>query len=121
MTMRRPCLVLLLVIASLSSARAETNYAAPLSPGASTFKGKFADRRTTCQSEAAMRLGISSGDALKFCDCQIDVFARGLTREEMRAVELATFGRDDEVDANAAAAIAATNRLIPERKRVCGH
>jgi len=68
-----------------------------------------------------MRLGLGNGDALKFCDCQIDVFARGLTPEEMKAVELATFGGDDEVDANAAAAIAATNRLIPERKRVCGH
>ena len=119
--MRQLCLVLLVIVVRLSPALAETNYAAPLSPSASAFKGKFADRRTTCQSEAAMRLGISSGDALKFCDCQIDVFARGLTTDDMRAVELATFGSDDEVDANAAAAIAAINRLIPERKRVCGH
>jgi hypothetical protein len=119
--MRQFCLVLLVMIASLSPAQAETNYAAPLSPSAAAFKGKFGDRRTTCQSEAAMRLGISAGEALKFCECQIDVFARGLTPEEMRAVELATFGSDDEADANAAAAITATNRLIPERRRVCGH
>ncbi len=88
---------------------------------AAEFKAKFADRRGTCQAESAMRLGLGNADALKFCDCQIDVFARGLTPEEMRAVERATFGSDDEIDANAAAAIAAINRLIPERKRVCGH
>ena len=119
--MRPLCLALLVIIGAVSLALAETNYAMPLSPSAAAFKGKFADRRTTCESEAAMRLGISSGDALKFCDCLIDVFARGLTPEEMRAVELATFGSDDEADINASAAIAATNRLIPERRRVCGH
>ena len=118
--MRRLGLTLLALL-PVSPAWSEINYAAPLSASAAAFKGKFADRRTMCQSEAAMRLGISSADALKFCDCQIDVFARGLTPDEMKAVERATFGSDDEVDANAAAAIAATNRLIPERKRVCGH
>ncbi|HKX07690.1 MAG TPA: hypothetical protein VJN67_05825 [Stellaceae bacterium] len=119
--MRPLCLALLVIMEAASPVLAETNYAAPLSPSAAAFKGKFAGRRITCQSEAAMRLGISSGAALKFCDCQIDVFARGLTLDEMRAVELATFGSDDEADANASAAIAATNRLIPERQRVCGH
>lgn len=119
--MRPFCLALLMIMGAVSRVSSETNYAAPLSRSAVAFKGKFADRRTTCQSEAAMRLGISSADALKFCDCQIDVFARGLTPEEMRAVELATFGSDDQADANAPAAIAATNRLIPERQRVCGH
>ena len=119
--MRPLCLALLVTIGTAIPALAETNYAAPLSPSAAAFKGKFADRRTMCQSEAAMRLGISSANALKFCDCQIDVFARGLTPEEMRAVELATFGSEDEADANASTAIAATNRLIPERRRVCGH
>jgi len=118
--MRRLGLVLL-VLLTASSARSETNYSAPLDARSAAFKEKFADRRATCQAEAAMRLGLGNGDALKFCDCQIEVFARGLTPEEMRAVELATFGSDDEVDANSAAAIAATNRLIPERKRVCGH
>ncbi len=120
--MRRLGLFLLLVLASAAApARAEVDYAAPLDPDAAQFKARFADRRTTCQAEAAMRLGIGAGEALKFCDCQIEVFARGLTADEMRAVELATFGSDDEADANAAAAIAATNRLLPERKRVCGH
>lgn len=118
--MRRLGLVLLALLTA-SSARSETNYSAPLDARAAAFTEKFTDRRATCQAEAAMRLGLGNGDARKFCDCQIDVFARGLTPEEMRAVELATFGSDDEVDANAAAAIAATSRLIPERKRVCGH
>jgi hypothetical protein len=119
--MHRVGLALLMVAGTALAARAEANYSAPLAPDAAAFKARFADRRTTCQSEAQMRLGIGNGDALKFCDCQIDVFARGLTREEMKAVELATFGSDDEIDANAAAAIAATSRLLPERKRVCGH
>lgn len=119
--MRRLGLVLLMLAAMAPAPRAQVNDVAPLSPEAATFKAKLADRRATCQAEAAMRLGISSGEALKFCDCQIDVFARGFTPEEMRAVELATFGGDDEADANAAAAIAATTRLIPERKRICGH
>ena len=119
--MRRLGLVVLMVAGLAAGARAEVNYSAPLSPDAAAFKAKFADRRATCQTEAAMRLGIDNAEALRFCDCQIEVFARGLTPEEMRAVELATFGTDDEIDANAAAAIAATSRLIPERKRVCGH
>jgi hypothetical protein len=119
--MRRWGWFLLAAVGIAVPALAETNYSAPLSPAAAAFQERFRDRRVTCQSEAAMRLGISSGDAMKFCDCQIDVFARGLAADEMRAVERATFGGDDEIDANAAAAIAATNRLIPERKRVCGH
>lgn len=119
--MHRLGLALLIVAAMALTASAEVNYSAPLSPDAAAFKAKFADRRATCQSEATMRLGLSGGDAMRFCDCQIDVFARGFTPEEMRVVELATFGGDDEADANAAAAIAATTRLIPERKRICGH
>jgi len=118
--MRRLGLVLLALLTA-SPAQSQTNNAAPLSARAAAFKNRFGDRRATCQAEAAMRLGLGKSDALKFCDCQIDVFARGLSPEEMRAVELATFGTDDEIDANAAAAIAATSRLIPERKRVCGH
>jgi len=119
--MGRLLFALVTVAAIAPAARAEVNYAAPLGPGAAAFKARLADRRATCQTEAQMRLGISSSDALKFCDCQIDVFARGLTPEEMRSVALATFGSDEEIDANAAAAITATSRLIPERKRVCGH
>jgi hypothetical protein len=113
--------VLLMVAAGALAARAEVDYTAPLSPEAAAFKARFADRRATCQAEAQVRLGLAPGDALKFCDCQIDVFARGFTPAEMRAVALATFGSDDEADASAATAIAATTRLIPERKRVCGH
>jgi hypothetical protein len=119
--MHRLGLPLLILACAALPARAEVDYGAPLSPEAAAFEAKFADRRVTCQAEAAMRLGISNGDAMRFCKCQIDVFARGFTPEEMRAVELATFGSDDQADANAAAAIAATTRLIPERKRVCGH
>jgi len=119
--MHRSGFLFLMLACAALPARAEVNYAAPLSADAAAFKAKFADRRTTCEAEAAMRLSIATGDALRFCDCQIEVFARGLTPEEMRAVELATFGSDDDIDANAAAAIAATTRLIPERKRVCGH
>jgi hypothetical protein len=119
--MHRLGLILLMLSVMAPAARAEVNYSAPLSADAAAFKVKFADRRQTCQTEAAMRLGLASGDAARFCDCQIDVFARGLTPDEMRAVELATFGTDDEADANGAAAIAATSRLLPERKRVCGH
>ena len=119
--MRRLGLLVMMVAGMTAGASAEVNYSAPLGPVAAAFKAKFADRRQTCQAEAAMRLGLGSGDAARFCDCQIDVFARGLTPDEMRAVELATFGSDDEADANSAAAIAATSRLIPERKRVCGH
>jgi hypothetical protein len=119
--MRRLGLAALMVAGMAAGARADVNYSAPLSPDAAAFKAKFADRRATCQTEATMRLGLSNSEGMRFCDCQIDVFARGFTPEEMRAVELATFGGDDEADANAAAAIAATTRLIPERKRVCGH
>ncbi len=119
--MRRLGFALLMLAATTLTARAEVDYAAPLSADAAAFKAKFADRRATCQTEVQMRLGLGNGDALRFCDCQIDVFARGLTPEEMRAVELATFGNADEADTNAGGAIAATSRLIPERKRVCGH
>src|SRR5690242_4562951 len=119
--MRRLGLAFLVIAILTPTARADVNYSAPLSAEAAAFKAKFADRLKTCQAEATMRLGLGSGDAAKFCDCQIDVFALGMTPEEMRAVALATFGSDDEADASAAAAIAATTRLIPERKRVCGH
>jgi hypothetical protein len=119
--MRRLGFIVMAVAMTALTARAEVNYSGPLSPDAAAFKAKFADRRATCQAEAAMRLGVGNGEAMRFCDCQIDVFARGFTPEEMRAVERATFGSDEEADANAAAAIAATTRLIPERKRVCGH
>jgi hypothetical protein len=119
--MRGLAYALLILLTLVLTARAQVDSAGPLSSDAAAFKAKFAERRATCQAEAAMRLGISNDDAIKFCDCQIDVFAHGLTPEEMRAVELATFGNDDEADANAAAAIAATTRLLPERKRVCGH
>ena len=118
--MRRLSIAVLAVVAA-SPAAAEIDYAAPLNPSAAAFKERFAGRRATCQAEATMRLGLDKAHALSFCDCQIDVFARGLTPEEMKAVELATFGSDDEADANAAAAISATSRLIPERKRKCGY
>jgi hypothetical protein len=119
--MRRLVYTVLILLTATLTARAQVSAGGSLSPEAAAFKAKFADRRATCQAEAAMRLGISNGDAAKFCDCQIEVFARGLTPEEMRAIELATFGSDEESDASAAAAITATTRLIPERKRVCGH
>jgi hypothetical protein len=117
--MHRVGYAVLILLAPVLTAWAQGSSDALLSPEA--FKAKFADRRTTCQAEATMRLGMSAPDALKFCDCQIDVFARGFTPEEMRAVDRATFRSEDEADANAAAAIAATTRLLPERKRVCGH
>ncbi len=119
--MRALGIVLLIVVATASLARAETDYSAPLSPRAVAFKQRFADRRPVCQEQAASRLGLTSSQALSFCDCQIDVFARALTPGEMKAVELATFGTSAEIDANAPVAAAATSRLVPERKRVCGY
>jgi hypothetical protein len=73
------------------SAFAAGGNATGLRPQAVAFHKAFEERRAVCVGEIGQR-SLSSLQAVNFCDCQLDVFSRGMSDEEMKATEDATFG-----------------------------
>src|SRR5258708_3804260 len=87
-----------------------------LTPQQITFNKAFEGRRAVCVEEIGQRYNLSSVRAVNFCDCQQEVFARGMTDAEMKATEDATFGSKSE--ASAKVMYAAVSRLLPTRQAV---
>jgi hypothetical protein len=112
----------LLVALNLASASVGAiDYNAPLSQAATAFKARFTARDPACRQQSAHQLGISADQAVAFCACWLDVLARNSTAEELAALTAATFGTTDEQDAATPRALEVITRILPERKRVCGH
>jgi len=98
-----------------------TDYTAPLSPQQQDFKARFLARDQICRKQAMDQFGLSVERAEAFCVCEIDVIARNSNPKELASFSASAIGTNDQQGENAARAQDLMNRLLPERKRVCGY
>ena len=83
------------------------------------FREAFAANAPKCVDRTQTELKLSEDAAVKFCECQINVFATSFSRTEMDIVYKMTFGPPPS-DAEAMSALNALQRVIPVRQRTCG-
>ena len=120
MRQRVTAIVLSLGLASAAPAWA-TDYTAPLSPQQEDFKARFAERDAACRERAIGQFSLSVERAEAFCACEVDVIARNSNLKDLASLTAAATGTKDQQDENAARAQDLIDRLLPERKRVCGY
>ena len=97
------------------------DYSAPLSPQAQEFVARFSERSTVCRDQVMNELGLLTVGAETYCSCEIDVIARNTSLKELWVLNAAIFGSGLQRGENAARAQYLINRLLPERRRVCGY
>jgi hypothetical protein len=97
------------------------DYSEPLTPQQEDFKARFMAKDATCRKQAIDQFGLSVERAEAFCVCEIDVIARNSNLKELAAFTAVATGTNDQQGENRARAEDILNRLLPERKRVCGH
>ena len=97
------------------------DYSAPLSPQAQQFEAKFSGPSAICRDQVMNQLGLLAVGAESFCLCEIDVMARNTSLKELWVLNAAMFGSELQRGENVARAQYLINRLLPERKRVCGY
>jgi len=112
--------VVILVIMGMAPAWA-TDYSEPLSPQQEDFKARFMARDAMCRKEAMTQFGLSVERAEALCACEIDVIVRNSNLKDLASFTASAFGTADQQGENAARAQDLINRLLPERKRVCGY
>jgi len=98
-----------------------TDYSEPLTPQQEDFKAQFVAQDATCRKQAMDQFGLSVESAETFCMCEIDVIARNSNLKELASFTAASIGTDAQKGENKARAQDLIDRLLPERKRVCGH
>ena len=113
-------LVVALVLAGSTPAWA-TDYNAPLTPQQEDFKARFMAQDATCRKQAMDQFGLSMERAEAYCACQVDVIARNSSIKDLASLTAASLGTADQQGENRARAQDLINRLMPERKRVCGY
>lgn len=120
--MRRRMTEIVVALALLSAVPAgATDYTAPLSPQQEDFKARFAGRDATCREHAMTEFALTVEHAEAFCACEIDVIARNSNLKDLSSFTAAAFGTKDQQGENVARARDLVDRLLPERKRVCGY
>ena len=97
-----------------------TDYSSPLSPQQEDFKARFMAQDATCRKQAMDQFDLSVERAEAFCACQVDVIARNSNLKDLASFTAAALGTADQQGENRARAQDLINRLLPERKRVCG-
>ena len=98
-----------------------TDYTAPLSPQQEDFEARFASRDAICRDRAVTQFSLSVQRAEAFCACEVDVIARNSNLKDLASFTAAAFGTQDQQGENSARAQDLIDRLLPERKRVCGY
>jgi|SRR5579872_586183 len=98
-----------------------TDYSGPLTPQQEDFKARFMARDAICRERAMKEFNLSMERAEAFCVCEIDVVARNSNLKELGSFTASAIGTNDQQGENRARADDLMNRLLPERKRVCGY
>jgi len=98
-----------------------TDYAAPLSPQQEDFKARFIARDEICRKQAMEQFGLTLEQAEAFCICEVDVIARNSNLKDLASFTAAAIGTESERTENTARAQALVTRLLPERRKMCGH
>ena len=98
-----------------------TDYTEPLTPQQEDFKARFMAQDATCRKQAMEQFALSVERAEAFCACEVDVIARNSNLKDLNSMTAASLGTTDQQNENKARAQDLIDRLLPERKRVCGY
>ena len=98
-----------------------TDYSEPLTPQQEDFKARFMAQDAMCRKQAMEQFSLSVERAEAFCACEVDVIARNSNLKDLASFTAASLGTADQQGENKARAQDLIDRLLPERKRMCGH